>query len=151
MNRSLNKNVLPTVVTTQDVWDYLDSTNSQEKAVERDYEFNADVIPTFALTNFEQFAYEWNAYYVKERNTTHTFGAAGVMDQIDLYIARLKEYRNTCVEYLKKAGRTPTSTDVVVQVNNPAANAITDLKLVAVGGVLGVVGLLTFSFLVRKI
>jgi len=147
MNRVLqNRNVLPTVVGTQDVWDYLDSTDKQVNSVQPDYGMNTDVIPQSAEINWEKFFYEWGDFYTRERNTTHVFGAAGVMDQIDVYVRRLKTFRDTVVIYLKKAGRTPTSQDVIV----PEITSTADqLKLIGIGTAIGVISLISLKYLIR--
>lgn len=146
MNRTLNKNITPTVINTQDVWDYLDSTNNQVNAVSNDYEYNTDVVPKLSVINWEKFWYEWYEFYEREYNTTHIFGAADIMDKIDVYVNRLKTHRDNVIVFLKKAGRNPTSTEVVVPVKTDPVN---EIKILGIGMLLGAGSLILLRFLIK--
>lgn len=143
----MNKGVLPVVVSTQDVWDYLDSTNGQIKEVAIDYGNNPDIIPKSDVIAWEKFYYEWNDFYDTNRNTTHIFGAAGVMDLTDTYMERLKGYRDKIKSILANAGRPMTSNEIVPpSYSEEKSDLISQLKPFGYGVAAGV-----FVFILIKI
>lgn len=87
--------ILPELVFTDDVYRYLDSTNGQILAVNRDIFAGTGKaqLPKDFAKSWSDFLDEWRAVYTKERNDSHMLDAANVMAAIDGFVARLKDYQ----------------------------------------------------------
>lgn len=89
---SLDLGPLGAIVWSGDVTDYLESTNKQIMALDRDI-IVSNQVPHDFLTSWEGFKTEWSGYYRAEKDTGHALGASKTMGEIDLYVERLKGYQ----------------------------------------------------------
>lgn len=84
---------LGSIVFSGDVTDYLESTNKQIMALDRDI-IASDKIPRDFAASWEGFKNEWVTFYRAESDTWFSIGAAKTMGEIDLYVERLKQYQS---------------------------------------------------------
>lgn len=91
LGESTMSGILPTIVWSGDVDDYLKSTNDQMRALDNDIAHAS--LPADFTNAWQFFKTDWDHFYAKESDTTHFLGAAGTMDQIDVYVEKMKQYQ----------------------------------------------------------
>jgi hypothetical protein len=125
---SFGIDILPTYVSTQDVYDYLDTVNTQIIAVQRDIQTNSAVITSDLKKNWSDFTDQWRPFYDKQHSTGHFWFIGSVMDEIDTYAAKLRSFQTQVNTILSANQVTPSAPDV--NINKAQASAVASQKTI---------------------
>jgi hypothetical protein len=116
--------ILPTYVSTQDLYDYLDRTRDQIDAVGRDVNVNSGVISNSFRNNWSDFTNRWHLFYLRERNTGHFWFIGSVMDNTDKFVEELRQQQVILNSELKAHQITPVAPGVIEDKNSPYATNV---------------------------
>jgi hypothetical protein len=122
--------LLPTYVSTQDVYDYLDTVNTQIGAVQRDIETNSAMITSDLKKNWSDYVDQWRPFYDRERKTGHFWFIGSTMENIDTFASKLRSFQTSVNTVLSANSIKPSAPDVTV--NKAEASAIESQKTVNV-------------------
>ena len=137
-------NILPAVVTNDDVQRYLETAMNQFKAVNQDFITNRQYLPVDFITNWNNLSTEWQKYYNDKHGTYHFLGCAEIMDQTDLYLKRIKDMQAQASKVASQ-GYHGVAPDVVIDPNNNVERKKDGMSTgtkVVIGAGLGIFGYL---------
>lgn len=132
--------IFPVVVGTQEVYNYLDTTNNNIVRL------NSDIIASSAYLSQEfksswvNYVDGWRKFYSENRKTTHFFGAAGVMDEIDVWTQQASDYQTDAKSQAGEnwKGATPTiQADPNSSLSPQNQETLKTIRTVAIAGAVG--------------